>query len=551
MFSKGLYSPLTGLQSRASLFDHASLLGLGVSDPRGPMTQDLFTGTEDNDDFVGTDFNDEFDLTAGGRDDAQGRDGDDLFVFGNKFNEHDRAFGGSNSDGGDVLQLFGDYSDGVVFADDTVQGIELMQLLGSQAGGGSYNFTLADANVHAGDLMTIFLAGSEDFADMMVVDGSAETDGDLFLLSSASGDDVLVAGGGNDCLDGGFGGTDVLDGGAGGFNRVTFGQADMGVVVSLALQGAAQDVGGGRMVTLSNFHDLGGSAGDDALTGDDSANWLASAGGSDVMQGGAGDDFVQVDNFGEEASVTVHGGSGADLLSFFTSGTGVDFFLWSDDEQDVTDALSVAAERFENLGGSQFNDVLGGDHNANTLYGDAGNDWLYGDDGDDHLLGDSSLQPHLANGAGRNGFEVVEANGARDSLYGGDGNDLLEAGGYRDRLTGGEGVDTMLGGTGSDVFIFKKTSDSGVGEGNRDVMDFAHSNWERLDLSRIDADENTADNQAFFLGGSEFTNAAGELVQFVEGGHTVVAGDVNGDGVADFELEMMSDAVLVAEDFWL
>lgn len=551
MFSKGLYSPLTGLQSRASLFDHASPLGLGVFDPHGPMTQELFTGTEDNDNFVGTGFDDEFDLTAGGRDDAQGRDGDDLFVFGNKFNEHDRAFGGSNSDGGDVLQLFGDYSDGVVFADDTVQGIELMQLLGSQAGGGSYNFTLADSNVDAGDVMTVFLAGSEDFADMLVVDGSAETDGDLFLLSSASGDDMLVAGGGNDCLDGGFGGTDVLDGGAGGFNRVTFGQADMGVVVSLALQGAAQDVGGGRMVTLSNFQDLGGSSGDDVLTGDANGNWLASAGGSDAMQGGAGDDLVQVDNFGEEASVTVHGGSGADLLSFFTSSVGVEFSLDDDDAQQVTEFLAVAAERFENLGGSQFGDVLGGDDDANTLYGDAGNDWLFGNDGDDHLLGDKSLQPHLENGAGRSGFELVEANGARDNLYGGDGNDVLEGGGYRDKLTGGSGVDTLLGGTGGDLFIFKSASDSGVGEGNRDVMDFKHSNAERLDLTKIDADVNTEGDQEFFLGGSEFTNAAGELIQFVEGGHTVVAGDVDGDGVADFELEMMSDAVLVTGDFWL
>jgi serralysin len=269
------------------------------------------------------------------------------------------------------------------------------------------------------------------------------------------------------------------------------------------------------------------------------------------MQAGGGDDFVQVDNFGEVASVSVHGGAGTDMLSFFTSGTGVVVSLGAVGTQAATDVLSVSMERFENLGGSQFSDVLEGDDSTNVLYGDAGNDRLYGGGSDDHLFGDQSLQPHVENGAGRNGFEAVEADGARDCLYGGDGNDVLEGGGYRDRMTGGSGVDTLLGGSGSDVFTFKNVADSGVGEGNRDLMDFAHSNWERLDLWRIDADVNTADDQAFFLGGSAFTNVAGELVQFVEGGHTVLAGDVDGDGVADFELEMMSDAVLVTEDFWL
>ena len=79
-------------------------------------------------------------------------------------------------------------------------------------------------------------------------------------------------------------------------------------------------------------------------------------------------------------------------------------------------------------------------------------------------------------------------------------------------------------------------------------------------MSRIDADTNVAGDQAFrFVGGGAFTGngTGGELRSTTDAaGRSVVEGDVNGDGVADFTLFVM-DATpatpdpLVVSDFIL
>ena len=60
-----------------------------------------------------------------------------------------------------------------------------------------------------------------------------------------------------------------------------------------------------------------------------------------------------------------------------------------------------------------------------------------------------------------------------------------------------------------------------------------------------------AGNQAFaFIGAAAFTGAAGQLRSYTSGGSNFVAGDVNGDGIADFTIATgASQAVL--SDFFL
>ncbi len=60
-------------------------------------------------------------------------------------------------------------------------------------------------------------------------------------------------------------------------------------------------------------------------------------------------------------------------------------------------------------------------------------------------------------------------------------------------------------------------------------------------------------NQAFsFIGASAFTNQAGQLrVDTSDPNKTMVLGDVNGDGVADFAIELAGTHVLDATDFLL
>jgi hypothetical protein len=98
----------------------------------------------------------------------------------------------------------------------------------------------------------------------------------------------------------------------------------------------------------------------------------------------------------------------------------------------------------------------------------------------------------------------------------------------------------LSGGAGQDKFVFSGNSlatlDTGVGA-NRDVIqDFS---GDIIDLGLIDANLNTAGDQAFsFIGTNAFT-AAGQVRFFADGaGNTIVEGNMDNDLHADFQIEL-------------
>ncbi len=111
----------------------------------------------------------------------------------------------------------------------------------------------------------------------------------------------------------------------------------------------------------------------------------------------------------------------------------------------------------------------------------------------------------------------------------------------------------MTGGGGGDRFVFAAAGDSGVGPVDADrITDFSHAQGDRIDLSQIDANGGGAENGSFgFIGTGAFTGVAGQLRYEVFGGDSVVGGDVNGDGIADFEIVLADVGGLQAADFVL
>lgn len=74
----------------------------------------------------------------------------------------------------------------------------------------------------------------------------------------------------------------------------------------------------------------------------------------------------------------------------------------------------------------------------------------------------------------------------------------------------------------------------------------------RIRTSHIDAKPATTGDDSFsWIGSSKFSGTAGQLHYVSEHGSTIVEGDVNGDRIADFQIELKGKVALSASDFLL
>lgn len=186
------------------------------------------------------------------------------------------------------------------------------------------------------------------------------------------------------------------------------------------------------------------------------------------------------------------------------------------------------------VGGKTLFSVSGANADAQTLFGLI-------DSGD--ILG---AQAYVLRADDR-----IDGNGFNDVLYGFDGNDSLFGKAGDDVLVGGKGRDSLNGGQGKDTFAFWSVDDSGPAFAARDtIFAFSHAEGDRIDLSRIDANENTARNEKFRLVDA-FTGKAGQLTVEEGASGWLVSADTDGKDGADFTIFVKSDTALVAGDFVL
>jgi Ca2+-binding RTX toxin-like protein len=271
----------------------------------------------------------------------------------------------------------------------------------------------------------------------------------------------------------------------------------------------------------------------------DGASYLL--GGDDSYRPGAENDIA-------------YGGEGKDMIDFSRAGP-VRFALdGSVDSTGPADGDSLIG--FENLRGSLGgDDLLVGNVNDNVIEGMGGNDDLRGSFGADTLSGGTG-NDQLAGGTGADqlnggaGNDKLFGDDGADQLLGGEGNDGLTGGKGADTLNGGAGFDILTGGTGADVFQFgPDLIDDGSTVLSRDkIKDFSAATGDMIDFSAIDAISGTPGDDPFtFIGATKFSNVAGQLrYAFGSFGATLV-GDVDGDGTADFTIEVSAFKITQAD----
>jgi Ca2+-binding RTX toxin-like protein len=145
---------------------------------------------------------------------------------------------------------------------------------------------------------------------------------------------------------------------------------------------------------------------------------------------------------------------------------------------------------------------------------------------------------------------AITGSSATDALEGFQGNDTLDGGIGDDILAGGRGKDTLSGNFGDDLFRFDHAKDS-LSRGGRDVI-LDYEAGELIALTNVDANSLRKGNQVFkFIGAQKFHDKAGELQVKFNGTIAIVSGDRNGDGKADFQIEVHTSSALVQTDFLL
>jgi len=212
--------------------------------------------------------------------------------------------------------------------------------------------------------------------------------------------------------------------------------------------------------------------------------------------------------------------------------------------------------------GTSGNNVLKGTAGKDAMYGGVGNDTYYvnksGDkayenagEGKDKVISSISysLSGQDVENLSLSGSSKINGtgNGLDNVLTGNSGSNTLKGQGGNDTLNGNGGKDILWGGSGSDAFVFD-TSKEADGDTIRDFV----SGTDTIVLKNIDASTRSKGNQAFeFIGTEKFHKEAGELRTYKSGGNTYVAGDTDGDGIADFTIKFSGSKTFASADFIL
>ncbi len=316
-------------------------------------------------------------------------------------------------------------------------------LVSKSAAGLAANGPSSHAQISLGGDWIVFESSASNLAN---TDGNG-TFSDVFRVSNPLLKDTLIGGAGND--------TYVLN------------RADI----------VQEQLNGGIDTVLSSIsYTLGENVENLTLTG--SAN-LKGTGNklNNLIIGNAGNNEL-------------NGGTGIDTVSYEDAKAGVTVNLQLTSAQSTGGAGTDKINKFENLIGSDFADILTGDISNNRIDGGLGKDRLEGGTGDDSYIVDANTDVIIEavaagtdtvfssvtwtlgatlenltltgsaaiNGGGNSTANVLIGNAADNTLTGGSDNDTVKGGGGDDTIIGGAGNDQLTGGTGTDAFVFNNTN---------------------------------------------------------------------------------------------
>lgn len=251
--------------------------------------------------------------------------------------------------------------------------------------------------------------------------------------------------------------------------------------------------------SVYNVENAYGGNGDDKIYGSSGDNVLDGRSGADTIYGYAGNDFI-LGGYGANTNIasgkdTLDGGDGTDWISYSSisgagdTSLGIELYLADADlnADGILDRIvagtwdvgtgysrympNSTAEidilyNFENIQGSNYNDLLAGDSDVNVIWGMNGNDVIDGGAGGDTMDGGVgtdtlwyhsstaavtvNLQTNTASGGWAQGDVIANFENLQGSIH----DDVLTGTSGANTIDGGAGGDIMDGGAGTDTLWY-------------------------------------------------------------------------------------------------
>jgi len=278
----------------------------------------------------------------------------------------------------------------------------------------------------AGGSLVAHLQGAPALAatDITVVNGTAPVTGQA--ITGTAGNDSLSGGPGNDTLNG-LGGADTMNGQLGDDSYVvTAGDAlsDPGGIDTVQSDGNWTLGAGFENLTLLGTGNWQGQGNNDAnvIVGNGSANYINSRAGDDTIQGGGGNDSIDISTGSTSTygSKSIDGGTGFDTIDidgYAHSAIIVDLTAGTMTGGGDAGTGSATLISIEKVVGGGFNDRITGDGVSNIFDGRLGNDTINGMGGNDTIWGGGGTDSFLFSQSGTaNADRLVDFASGTDSL---------------------------------------------------------------------------------------------------------------------------------------
>lgn len=295
------------------------------------------------------------------------------------------------------------------------------------------------------------------------------------------------------------------------------------------------DGGNGDDELIGNAGDdrLDGKTGADRLEGGDGNDSLYLRSGADWADGGAGDDYGDLDRVGTTLGLTfdtrLAASAGGMLLADGTYARNIERWDVAMGSGNDIVATTLAGSRVFSLGGGQNRLIVDHTSKSSPLYGVMDTSYIYRvsasaayDLATDRLYAIGAAELEIIGGSGADVFSGIEG---ADVLRGGAGDDVIYAGLGNDLIDGGAGQDRLYGQGGADVFVYR-AGDSLYATYDL-IYDF-QTGLDRIDLHGIYA-------PTLVLGTVN------------DGASTFLFADAEGDGVWEFALRL-EDARITGDD---